>query len=274
MSLDTIYLFFDAQLPNEELKTFLCAALNLDNIDSIQPQLNIPDETNSDKKLKSLFVKLSGIRSYTLSSGNLPQNRIPLSRVTVTKHTQDFKIGNGEAVITRLEKKTRELSGYTFIDETPELEYYFRSFDFTLSDVIAIFNRVIERTINDLTKFCSKSAIMEKVDQLRELIDKQNKLSSGAANFARMFAIGNGKVKDSKDEDKKYYIEEAKRHITFTADDITKAGNLIQEIKESPDYQTCYVIISDDYRVGDYFNGKTKFKTIEEIFDQAYSETY
>lgn len=284
LSLDTIYIFFDDNLPNEELKTFLCAALNLDNIEGIQPQLNILNEstdipngsTGQGQTFKSLFVKLSGNISYTLSSGQLPkQNKVPLSKVVVTKHNPDFKIGNGEAVIQRLKAKTEEsFTDYTFTEKTPELKYDFTSFDFTLSNMEILFGDIMKSTIKALTDICNKSEIMGKVNQLRKLIDRQIFLSTSALNFARMFSIGNGRVKNSKDDDKKSYIEEANRRFPFTAEDITKAGNLIQEIKESPDYQKCNAIISDDNSFENYFNGKTEFKTIEEIFDEAYSTSF
>lgn len=275
-SLDTIYMFFDEQLPDEELKTFLCAALNLENLEDVQPQLTIPKGSDDDI-FKSLFVKLSGFRSYTLSSGKLPQNKnFPLSKVVVTKHTPDFNIGNGEAVIQRVKTKTEvSFTDYTFTEKTPEeLKYDFRSFDFTLSNLNTLFDDIMSSTIRTLTEFCNNSEIMGKVDQLRVLIDRQSRLSSAAEHFARLFAIGNGRVKDSKDDDKNYFIGEAKRQIPFTAEDITKAGNLIQEIKESPDYQKCYVIISDDHRLDNYLNRKTEFRTIEDIFNQAYSNSF
>jgi len=272
LGLDTIYMFFDNQLPDEELKTFLCGALNLNNLDSLQPQLTIPKEID-DKAFKSLFVKLSGFRSYTLSSGKLPQNKnFPLSKVVVTKHTPDFNIGNGEAVIQRVKTKTEDsFTDYTFTEKTPEeLKYDFRSFDFTLSNLNTLFEDIIEFTTKAVTTFCDKSEIMEKVNQLKELIARQQRLKLFADNFANSFANGY-RVKDSKDDDKNYFIGEAKKRIPFTAEDITKAGNLIQEIKANPNYQTCNGIINSDYRTSLYFTGYFKFKTIEEIFDDAYT---
>lgn len=275
-SLDTLYMFFDEQLQDEELKTFLCAALNLDKLDSLQPQLTITEEFG-DKVFKSLFVKLSGIRSYTLSSGKLPQRiNFPLSKVRVTNHKPDFKIGNGEEVIQRLKAKTEvSFTDYTFTEKTAEeLKYDFSSFDFTLSNLNTLFDDITRSTIRTLTEFCNKPEIMGKVDQLRVLIDRQSRLSSAAENFAKLFSLGKGRVKNSKDDDKNSYIEEAKIRIPFTAEDITKAGNLIQEIKESPDYQKCYVIISDDHILDNYLNRKTEFKTIEDIFNEAYSISF
>jgi len=149
--LDTIYLFFDAQLPIDEFKAFLGAALGLDNlekIDSIEPQLKFVEPESkltqdavdqqvdfwkrNTQEFKSLFVKLSGIRSYTLSSGYLDElygcNKnerhedecnISLYRELVLWKLPTHKIpdinGNGEAVITRLNAKTNEkFKDYTF----------------------------------------------------------------------------------------------------------------------------------------------------------------
>lgn len=276
LGLDTIYLFFDAQLPNEELKTFLCAALNLENIDSIiKPTLIIPDETNSVKKIKSLFVKLSGIRSYTLSSGNLPKDRSPLSNVTVTKHTPDFKIGNGEEVIQRLKTKTPEIfPDHTFIDETLKLNNYFRSFGFTLSDVILIFDHAIYWTQRELTRFCEEdSELNTKVIQLRSLFDKQDKLSSAARDFARRFAVGIGHVTRSygadkeadMEADKNHYIDQATKDKLFTEEDMITAKNLQSEIRQRKNYDKCKNIIGN--KLLDF-----KFKTIKDIFDEKYED--
>lgn len=149
--LDTIYLFFDSNVPKKEIETFLCAALNLDNIDSIQPPLKIDEpepELTQDaadnlavgseipitrpntQEFKSLFVKLSGNFSYTFSSGNLHEiyncsryerhhdescHKISLSRVSLEKHNELKNIGKGETVIQRLEAKTKEgFTDYTF----------------------------------------------------------------------------------------------------------------------------------------------------------------
>ena len=187
--LDTIYLFFDSKVLNEELKTFLCAALNLDNIDSIQPQLKI-DEPQSEltqdaadnlavgseipitrpntQEFKSLFVKLSGNFSYTLSSGYLDQiydncskykfhqdescHRLSLSMFRLQNHTAPGKIGNGGTVIQRLEDKTKEGStDYTFTN-VRTLEgmtgYYHNDmpFDFGFSDLRELRNYVVIQT--------------------------------------------------------------------------------------------------------------------------------
>jgi len=274
-SLDTIYMFFDEQLPDEELKTFLCAALNLENLEDVQPQLTIPKGSDDDI-FKSLFVKLSGFRSYTLSSGKLPQNKnFPLSKVVVTKHTPEFKIGNGEEVIQRVKTKTEvSFTDYTFTEKTPEeLKYNFRYFDFTLSNLNTLFDNIMDLTITALTEFCNKSEIMGKVNQLKELIVSQTRLRYAAEHYAKMFSIRKGQT-ESMDDDKKFYIEEAKRRILFTAEDITKAGNLIQEIKKSPDYQKCNAIIKDDLSLRNYFDGTIKFKTIEDIFQDAYNISF
>ena len=185
--LDTIYLFFDAKLPNEELKTFLCAALNLDNIDSIQPQLKIdepeseltqdaadnlavgseiPNTRPNTQEFKSLFVKLSGNFSYTLSSGYLDQiydcsryerhqdqscHGLSLSREQLQNHKAPGKIGNGETVIQRLEAKTKEgFTDYTFTNvrslEHMTKYYHDMPFDFCFSDLRNLRNYVVRQT--------------------------------------------------------------------------------------------------------------------------------
>jgi len=282
--LDTIYIFFDGELPDNELNTFLCAALNLNNLESIQPPLNTPKDSTG--KFKSFFVKLSGIRSYTLSSGQLQDipNFVPLSTVVVTKHNPDFKIGNGEAVIQRLkDKTTREPSfnDYTFTDKTPD-KFQFNSFNFTLSNLNSLCDSIVDSTFTALEGFCNKSEIMGKVNELINLILRQKRLSEIADNCARKFSDGNGRVKKSEDDDKKSkdddknsYINEGKKRLPFTAEDVTKANNLIQEIKTSPDYQKCEGIIKQKhislkFYLNDDEDYKLVFKTIEQLFDDAY----
>jgi hypothetical protein len=187
--LDTIYLFFDSKVLNEELKTFLCAALNLDNIDSIQPQLKIdepeseltqdaadnlavgseiPNTRPNTQEFKSLFVKLSGNFSYTLSSGYLDQiyddcsryklhqnescHRIPLSSAPLQNHKESGKIGKGETVIQRLEAKTKEgFTDYTFTNvrslEQMTKYYHEMPFDFCFSDLRNLRNYVVRQTL-------------------------------------------------------------------------------------------------------------------------------
>lgn len=187
MPLDTIYLFFGSNVPKKELETFLCAALNLDNIDSIQPQLKIdepeteltqdaadnlavgseiPNTTPNTQEFKSLFVKLSGNFSYTLSSGYLEDiydcsryerhqdescHQISLSRVSLQNHKEPGKIGKGETVINRLEAKTKEeFTDYTFTDvkslEKMTKYYHDMPFDFCFSDLRKLRNYVVRQT--------------------------------------------------------------------------------------------------------------------------------
>lgn len=259
---DTIYLFFDADLPNEELKTFLCAALDLKNIEGIQPQFNIPDESNK-KAFKTLFVKLYGNAFYTLSSGNLPTDKFfTLSDVKVTNYTTPgFITGNGENVIQRLKTKTEKFSGYTFTYKTSINS-------FCLYVLNSLFGVV-------MTEFCNKDEVLNKnLKELQMLVDKQFKLSRDANDYAHMFALGKG-AKVSKEDDKKYYIEKAKQEFTFTEEDVKRAGELINYIKNSENYEKCKDIYKDIYKDGIlfmYLNGEDTFKTIEQIFTDQYNK--
>ena len=63
------------------------------------------------------------------------------------------------------------------------------------------------------------------------------------------------------------YIDQAKRHISFTEQDMNEARALQSEIKRSENYEKCKIII--DNELLDF-----EFKTIEEIFNENYEISF
>ena len=141
MTKDTIYLFFDSNLTVDEIKEFVCAAMGLDVDAVITPELI--SHKSTDNKFNSLFVKLSGTFSYSLSSGQLINYTqfYYFTQETLTEHTSKIAMKNGGEIIQSLESKMAK-DDYRFMEVTDDkmLKSCFKTTYFCKNDLYKLFN--------------------------------------------------------------------------------------------------------------------------------------
>ena len=281
---DTIYLFFVKGLSPDEIKKFVCAAMGLD----VGVVINSKFKNNSG----NLIVKLSGNFSYSLSGGLFTTDSydkpLPVSNTKFSNYTisGSIKTKNGEEIIKSLEEKTKTMDDYTFTDVTENDKLFnknmfdvFDNEDFTLKDVLQLFQSVVTETVTELDEFCLETPILEKIEKLQKLVgdsvNVDNICRRNAGNLLR------GKS-DSRSAELKTQIEESKRK---TLDEIkseklyyseTEATTLIDDITKDPSYGTCIPAIE---RIGygkwsDYINGKTTINSVEKKIADAYAGSY
>ena len=261
---DTIYLFFHAHLDQAEIKEFVCAAMGLDVGAVITPEL--PFTSSEGEAFNDLFIKLSGNLSYSLSSGKLYSYRGPISERTFQKHTTpkiDRK--NGEAIIESLKLKTLTKEDYTFTEFTDD--YYFEDEKFNLGELSNLFDRVNRDTIKQLETHCSQLITSPKIRELKKLVLQQSNVHDDSYKNAHRFAIFDSSSK-IKDDDKQKTIDKIKK----AGNDFSGAEKLIDDIKRDTLYEKCKGII--DPECLDYIDGKTQFKSVEEIVTHAYNKDF
>ena len=277
MPKDTIYLFFDSNLKVDEIKEFVYAAMGLDVGAVINPEL-ISDKS-TDEKFNSLFVKLSGNFSYSLSSGQLSRmgNFQLLTQETLKEHTSNIAMKNGEDIIQSLKSKMVK-DDYQFMDvKMPKS--FFKTTDFCKLDLYKLFNFVMEKTGEHVIMDCkSDSDFISKLDELLILNNTQLQLTEIAERRAGLRLFGKGELMET-EADKQHSIDVAKKELAKrnTTYDNQRANDLIAAIKESPKYATCKIGIIDNASayssLGFYFDETDQarqFKSIEDIFNEEY----
>lgn len=303
--LDTIYLFFDGE-DNNELKDFVCAALELD-ADNFE--LPLPEDTNKSL-FKNVFYKLSGKLSakfelsknpitvsniYTLSSGPLSDTTkkkipgIPVTTIEYTSKSQE-KV-NGSKIIERLQNKTDTYKGYTFMDITEELKSAYTSYlkktDFTLEDIRDVVSYIVQSTIQKVRDTCmSDKPFINKINELRDLIKKKETTRAFISNeeykWDREIEIPSDATTRNK------YIERVKQTLEQTKPFLTENANrviaLIDEIKNDENFETYKILFSKDFEDLEKYFGKLdndeqkkefeelikKFKGYEEMIKEAF----
>lgn len=280
---DIIYLFFDVTLSQDEINEFVCAATGLDTNAVIA--LKLPSNKNG-----ILIVKLTVDRtfSYYLSSGFIGPNE-PIPDKTFRKYANSLvERKNGEEIIKSLEEKTNTMDDYTFTDVTKNDKLFknkafhvFRDEDFTLEDVLQLFESVKTETETELDEFClvKENPILEKIEKLKKLVENSVNVKNICTKNAGRLLRGKS---DSRSAELKTQIEESKR---TTLDEIksaklyyseTEATTLIDDIKKDPSYGTCIPAIE---RIGygkwsDYIKGERKIDSVEKNIEDAYANSY
>lgn len=263
---DTIYLFFDSKLDQTEIKEFVCAAMGLDVSADITPELQFTSPES--KEFNNLFVKLSGIVSYSLSSGQLYSSRGPISGISLQKHdTPKISMKNGEAIIESLKSKTDTKQDYTFTEYTQE--YYFNIEKFDLGVLERFVYSVMEDTTEKLKTHCSAQPILSKIEELTKMVTQQETLNDSIDIRARIFIQEKrSTTSEITNEHKKITVKEAENSVI----DIEKAKKLIAEITSDTSFSQCKGTIED--KIIEYIDGKKEFtpkESIQKMVDDAYS---
>ena len=286
---DTIYLFFVKGLPPAEIKEFVCAAMGLDVGAVINPEI----KNNSGK----LIVKLSGNVSYSLSGGffttdsdgePLPVSNTRFGNYIISK-SKSIETKNGEEIIKSLEEKTKTMGDYTFTDVTEndkllknfknKVYSVFDNEDFTLEDVLQLFESVKTKTVTELDEFClvKETPILEKIEKLKKLIEVSGNVEKICTKNAGSLLRGKRRsdVLDTQ-------IEESKRKTLDAINSAelyypkSEAADLIDAITKDPSYGTCKPAIERiEYgKWSRYIKGERKIDSVEKNIEDAYAGQY
>jgi hypothetical protein len=267
---DDIYLFFNATLPQDEINEFVCAAMGLESTVRIEPALDIK-RSYKGEVFNNLFIRLGGFNSYSIESGLLSNSEI-ISEGSFTKHTisgNHTKMETWDDVIKKLEEKSNSKEGYTFtpIDD----KYVMNRGEITTSDLNLLFKVIIKITMFKIQEDCKGKQILHDIQKLYTLIETQLRITAGMDKYSRIFAVGNSKIKD-KEKDKQHNISETRKHFPTWDADISKASDLIAQIKGNQSLNQCRIAISEEIMrmVSLYLDGISTFKSIEEIANNSY----
>jgi len=277
---DDIYLFFDTHLDQAEIKEFVCAAMGLESTAHIEPALAI-EQYSEGEDLKNLFIRLRGFKSYSMESGLL-SNSETISEGSFTKHTISGtvpKMEKWEDVIEKLKEKSKA-KDYTF---TPFVADFLMKNPnkITKGELVSLFRHITKETTSEIEQKCETDGIMNDVQALRRMIERQSNLvlyiKQQAIGFTTSIKDRNDREQHIRDKEshKNATIETLKRNNPKWDDEISQMRDLIEKINSSG----CKRFISEDSRVARYLvmyylEGEKQFKSIEEIVNETYDEYY
>lgn len=266
LSKDTIYLFFESKLDLAEITEFVCAAMGVvDSTAPIEPALTIIK--NRSEPLNDLFIKLSGIRNYSIESGLLSKS-LKISEGPFTTHTIPNAKMEKLDVIEQLKEKSKTKQDYTFTEFTER--FYFRDENFNLGDLTGLFDSVMRETAPKIRTHCLTQPISQQIEELKKMVERQLSVYLDINACARSFVVSlhtPGSAVISKEQE----VENTIAKFNKTEYDFSGADKLMDDIKRDTLYEKCKVLI--DPTCLKYIDGTNKFKSVEELVNKAYEIT-
>ena len=266
---DNLYLFFAADIKLDEVKSYVCKAMGLADSVKFEPKFEPKNSDNKSFKLNNLFVRLSGMLSYTtIESGYLQRGDDVKHKhlVTSTKHkitpelTSASEIKSWEVVV-RDKLQFQQYKDFQYVELTSHVAengYFYIGYEFRPAQETA--EDACRKQIDTLMDKSDhnyigrmKNKIMETTKSLKEQI-RINKLTNknNAVHAPELINFFKNNAEYSLDEnitDLKSFYDRFKYRAT------------INKVVLSPE---CLKVLES-------YLGLTGLKTIEEMVDEAYA---